>query len=166
MSPPQRRIRELVAVTAAVMVTASLTACGGGSDAPVADAEPADKYVGIWTSGCQTTGSSYQYQFEMSKGGATAVNMKVTRVGYANPTCTGTPAGSQSTNYAFTIDGTGTASNKAVDKITLSAAFGGSFKQLFAVEGNLMYVSDGAPSQSYDTDGYPTKLNLNLPFTR
>lgn len=166
MPPTQRRIRELVATTAAVMVTASLTACGGSSDAPAANAEPADKYVGTWTSSCQTSGASAeQTQLEMSKGGATAVNMKFTLFAYANQTCTGTPPDSYSTNYAFTIDGTGTANGKVVDKVSLSAAFGGSTKLIFGVEGNLMYLPDEA-SQGLDPDGYPTNLNLNLPFTR
>ena len=167
MSPPQRRIRELVAVTAAVMVTASLTACGGGSDAPAANAEPADKYVGTWTRICEgLSGSSLALQFEMSKAGPTAVNGTYRLLAYSNVTCTGAPTQSQSSSFAFTIDGTGTASSKVVDKTTTSEASGSPRKRLFSVEGNLMYVSDGAASQGFDPDGYPTKLNLDQPYTR
>lgn len=169
MPPTQRRIRELVAATAAVMVTASMTGCGGGSsDAPAANAEAADKYVGIWNSNCQTSsyGSTTRDQYELSKAGATAVNGKQTNLEYSNVTCTGAPIGSQSINFALTIDGTGTASSKVVDKTTTSEASGSPHKRLFSVEGNLMYVSDGAASQSFDPDGYPTKLNLNQPYTR
>ena len=168
MSQDQRQTQRLVAVMASLMVTASLTACGGGSDAPVADAEPADKYVGIWNSNCQTSsyGSTTRDQYELSKAGPAAVNGKQTNLEYSNVTCTGAPTGSQSSSFALTIDGTGTASSKVVDKTTTSEASGSPRKRLFSVEGNLMYVSDGAASQGFDPDGYPTKLNLDQPYTR
>lgn len=167
MSRNQCQTQRLVAVTAALMVTASLTACGGGSDAPAANAEPADKYVGIWTSSCiPTVTGSYQIQFEMNKANATAVNGKHTFSSYLHAACTGTPGGMYYTNLAFTIDDTGTASGKVVDKTTLSEPFGNSRKHLFAVEGNVLYSSIDDPSPSYDLNGYPTALYQRQPYSR
>ena len=169
MSQDQRQTQRLVAVMASLMVTASLTACGGGSDAPAANAEPADKYVGTWTSSCQgseSSGRSDKFQFELSKGGGTAVNGIYRLLAYSNVTCTGSPAGSQSINFAFTIDSTGTAFGKVVDKTTVSQSFGGSGKQIFSVEGTVLYTSIGDPSPILDPDGYPTDLNLGRPYTR
>lgn len=68
-------------------------------------------------------------------------------------------------DIAFNIAGTGTASGKVVDKVTMSATTSPQLKHLFAIEGNVLFTSL-LSSYPNDADGYPTEVDLNRPWTR
>ncbi len=156
----------------ALLAAFALTACGGGSDdsddeTPPAAAEAADKYVGTWASACEVTGgaSSRNFVWTLNKAGAAAVTGSHAINNWANTTCTGTPNAVNNMDLAFTIDATGTASGKIVDKTSASVSVGGQVKLLFAIEGNTMYSSAYLGSAP-DADGYPTQLKLDRPLMK
>ncbi|GAA6142946.1 hypothetical protein [Hydrogenophaga sp. 5NK40-0174] len=155
----------------ALLAAFALAACGGGSDdegddAPPAAAEAADKYVGTWSSACEPSGgSSRNYVWTLNKAGAAAVTGNHAINTWTNATCTGTPNSVNNLSLAFTIDATGTASGKIVDKTSASVSVGGQVKLLFAIESNTMYSSAYLASPP-DADGYPTLLKLDRPLMK
>jgi hypothetical protein len=144
----------------AAVATAVLAACGGGGG----DAAPADKYVGTWTKACEIDGrASASGELTLNKASDNSLTGSLTVRGFNNTTCAGTPGATRSAPAAVTIDGTGTAEGKTVDKVT--AVLGDEAgKDIFLVEGNRLFESpENSPK---DAQGYPTTLDLASAWTK
>lgn len=144
----------------ALLTSAILAACGGGSDNSNASAnsDPADKYVGSWTTNCfPFGGQSDDGVVTYTKINATTLSSSLITRTYSNTSCTGEFSTSPEPAGMLTVDGTASASGRTVDKVT-DSTFGGTFKELYYVEGNQLFGAlKGSPK---DDQGYPTQLNL------
>ena len=148
-----------------LVCAAGLVACGGGGDAPAASAGPSDKYIGSWGT-CLFTGPgtiSASAVFTFTRIDATRANYTLTATGFGNPDCTGPVPGAMVTQSGtVSIDGTGIADGKPIEKITTTAA-GVSDKDIVYLNGNQLQFGNGTP---VDADGYPTTLDTSVVFTR
>lgn len=151
-----RTMRKPALITMATAISAMLIGCGGGGDDDALQA--ADKYAGTWDIPCATIGGqSGNATIVLNKAGANTLTGTSTLRLFGNPSCSGAPAQAQDFPASVTIDGTGSASGKPVDKVT-ETSFGETGKDIFLVEGNRLYSSpEDAPT---DAQGYPTALDL------
>jgi hypothetical protein len=138
------------------VVSGVLAACGGGGggsseaasgSAPVNAAAPATitKYNGSWTEGCLPAASieingsaAYAIYSLVAVEGLDAKNVQGTiqLEVFEDATCSTTRRALHSKKFSFTVDGTATASGKAVDRITVSAgAFGTLNAQTVTING-------------------------------
>ena len=152
--------------TAAVLVCAvALAACGGGGNGTAPIAGPSDKYVGAWGS-CLFTGPgtiSVSIAFSFNRIDANQLAYTLTATGFSNPDCTGPVPGAMVTQSGtVSVDGTGIADGKPIEKITTTAA-GVSDKDIVYLNGNQFQFGNETP---VDADGYPTTLDTSVVFTR
>lgn len=166
-------------VLVAGAVSALLAACGGGggsSDATAGGgggsvtptAAAADKYVGTWATSCLVDGSESESEtVVITKVSDTSFKADFEIRGYANATCTGTPALVERPTGTVTIDGQTTltygGSATTFDQLTLTnASFGGTalpnFKWTGAVV-NGKLVIDFEDNDNESTSAYPTNPN-------
>ena len=145
------------ALIALATASAMLIGCGGGGDDD--DLQAADKYAGIWDIPCASVGGqSGNATIVLNKTGTNTLTGTSTLRIFSNPACSGAPAQTQDFPASVTIDGTGSASGRTVDKVT-EASLGETIKDIFLVEGNRLYSSpEDAP---VDAQGYPTMLDLS-----
>lgn len=154
--------------SAALTLSAALTACGGGSDDNAAPAEPADAYVGTWERCVASSGGgSSKYTITNTKTSAQTVSTDMGYTDYSGSGCTGTTSGSGKGKSNLTIQGTTTVNDRSVYKVSIvnliDAASSKPALNIHSFSGNQLFV--GA-SGSKDSEGYPTQLDMGNPWVR
>jgi hypothetical protein len=161
-----------------VIISAILSACGGGSDAPAAAAAPApaaadvvDKYAGTWSLCAQYSAtSSVKVVIVNAKLSATTVNYAYNETDYAtSTTCGGTGVPDYSEAGVATYAGTKTIGADTVDLISIAVATVGgvadayAFKDVAIVKNGQMFL--GNLAAALDAQSYPTVL-LSKPYIK
>jgi hypothetical protein len=149
-----------------IILSASLAACGGGSDAPAAPAtaDVADKYVGTWSK-CTgiTPTTSFKVTVVATKTSATSIAYTYTDLDFATVNCSGASTPSYSEEGTVAYKGTKTIGADTVDMgegtITKDSEPTSTEprveKDISLVAGNALYFGDDA---TLGADGYPTAI--------
>lgn len=150
----------------ALMCSAMLVACGGGSDDDT-PADPIDKYVGTWVT-CGASGANkwISYTWSFAKVTESTASGTLTGYAYGNANCQGKPvAGEAAPDFTVVMAGTTTASGKTADRFVLTNTKNKVSKYVFFADGNVLYssLSTGSP---LDADGFPTALDLDHPYQK
>lgn len=154
--------------SAALILSAALTACGGGSDDDAAPAEPADAYVGTWER-CMASagGGSTKYTLTHTKTSAQTVSTDMGYTDYSGSGCTGTTSGSGKGKSNLTIQGTATVNDRSVYKVSIvnliNAASSKPALNIHSFSGNQLFAGASGPK---DGEGYPTQLDMGNPWVR
>lgn len=170
--PAMTRLARLVSAAGTAMLIA---ACGGGGGggttvASTTAADPIDKYLGNWATGCiidAATGTSGLVVFTTTnKTSATQASFTTTVTGFANANCTAPPTATVSVAATGVIDGPTTVPSPGVDKITTTVPGAAPEKDIALLNGNQLQFGNSELTAPKDAQGYPTTLDTTAIFIK
>ena len=137
--------------------SSSATSSSASSAPENSTGDPADKYVGVWDSGCQTDGENSGFlRATFSKTGRNTYSGTLQGTSYYSTDCAGPEKESTVlTNIGAAIVGTKSASGTTVDKIRMTSS-----EALLKVIGfsNGTTLQFGVDDDDVDAQGYPNEL--------
>ena len=171
-----------------LLMTAALTACGGGSDAPTTTnpspgpldtVDVVDKYVGTWVN-CQESGlmtpvgstfppSTRSWIKEtdvFTKTSPTTLSDQFTQTSHTVSSCADTPISTFTGNGVLTFVGTKLVDGVIADKLIIKLITAGAIdeKNILFISGNLLKIGDDAKPN--DAEGYPTAFDPVYVYTK